>query len=90
LDSLAAEGRALPAIPGFGSSTGLPEPLTDREQDVLAHLCRGGSNKAIARALHVSAETVKTHLAHIYGKLGAPGRREAVARARELGLVLPE
>lgn len=89
-DSLAAEGRAHPATTGSMSLPGLPEPLTDRELNVLEHLCRGGSNKAIARSLHVSAETVKTHLAHIYGKLGASGRREAVARARELGLVRPE
>jgi LuxR family transcriptional regulator, maltose regulon positive regulatory protein len=64
----------------------LIEPLTEREQEVLDHLLRGLSNKAIARALYVSAETVKTHLKHVYAKLGAGDRREAAARARQLGL----
>jgi LuxR family transcriptional regulator, maltose regulon positive regulatory protein len=65
------------------------ELLTDREREVLVHVCRGLSNKAIARAMFVSAETVKTHLKHIYGKLDVADRRSAARRARELGLVAP-
>jgi LuxR family transcriptional regulator, maltose regulon positive regulatory protein len=60
--------------------------LTDREREVLVHVCRGLSNKAIARAMFVSAETVKTHLKHIYDKLAVSDRRSAAQRARELGL----
>jgi LuxR family transcriptional regulator, maltose regulon positive regulatory protein len=63
--------------------------LTSREMDVLTRLADGGSNKVIARALHVTPETVKTHLSHVYAKLGVRGRREAVIRARELGIRPP-
>jgi LuxR family transcriptional regulator, maltose regulon positive regulatory protein len=63
----------------------LVEPLTEREEEVLGYLFHGLSNKAIARAMFVSVETVKTHLKHLYGKLGAADRKDAVARARELG-----
>jgi LuxR family transcriptional regulator, maltose regulon positive regulatory protein len=62
------------------------ERLTDREEEVLQHLMTGASNKAIARSMFVSVETVKTHLKNLYGKLGARDRRSAMARARELGL----
>jgi len=62
------------------------EPLTEREAEVLGHLFSGLSNKAMARGMFVSVETVKTHLKHLYGKLGVTGRKDAVARARELGL----
>jgi LuxR family transcriptional regulator, maltose regulon positive regulatory protein len=62
------------------------EPLTDREEEVLGHLFSGRSNKAIARAMFVSVETVKTHLKHVYGKLDVTSRSDAVTRARELGL----
>lgn len=65
----------------------LIEPLTAREEEVLGYLAAELSNKAIARAMFVSAETVKTHLKHVYWKLGAGSRREAVSRARELGLL---
>ncbi|HSJ15784.1 MAG TPA: LuxR C-terminal-related transcriptional regulator [Longimicrobiales bacterium] len=68
----------------------LLEPLTAREEQVLQHLCSDLSNKAIARQMYVSAETVKTHLKHVYWKLGATNRREALARARELGLAPPD
>jgi LuxR family maltose regulon positive regulatory protein len=66
--------------------TTLLEPLTSREEEVLGYLFREYSNKAMARAMFVSAETVKTHLKHLYWKLGASDRDAAVARARELGL----
>lgn len=64
----------------------LIEPLTPREEQVLQYLGEKLSNKGIARSMYVSAETVKTHLKHLYGKLGAANRSEALARARELGL----
>jgi LuxR family transcriptional regulator, maltose regulon positive regulatory protein len=64
---------------------GLLEPLTDREREVLALLFQGKGNKAIARAIFVSVDTVKTHLKHIYDKLGVSDRNAAVRRAEELG-----
>jgi LuxR family transcriptional regulator, maltose regulon positive regulatory protein len=64
-------------------------PLTSRELAVLECLVRGSSNKAIARTMFVSIDTVKTHLRHIYDKLGVVDRRQAVLRAGELGLVSP-
>lgn len=63
------------------------ERLTDRELDVLRHLSHGRSTKDIAQALRVSDETVKTHLTHIYQKLGVGDRTAAVALALRRGLV---
>jgi len=64
-----------------------PGPLTSKELEVLSLLANGHSNKQIARALFVSDATVKTHLQHIYAKLGAQGRHIALTRAAELGLL---
>lgn len=61
--------------------------LTRKELEVLTRLAEGRSNRDIADALYVTPATVKTHLAHIYTKLGVTGRQEAVARAVELGLL---
>lgn len=61
--------------------------ISPREAGVLAELAAGRSNKEIARRLGVSPNTVKTHVARLYGKLGAVRRTDAVRRARELGLV---
>ena len=61
--------------------------LTEKEREVIARLAEGGSNRAIAEALSVSPATVKTHLAHIYEKLGASDRRDALVRAIALGIL---
>jgi DNA-binding NarL/FixJ family response regulator len=61
--------------------------LTPKEREVLTRLARGRSNREIAEELFVTAATVKTHLGHIYVKLGVTGRQEAIARAVELGLL---
>lgn len=61
--------------------------ITDREAEVLRHIAAGRSNKEIARALAVSPNTVKTHIARLFEKLGAARRTEAVLKARELGLL---
>ena len=66
---------------------GLVEPLTARELEVLSMLAAGSTNPAIAGQLVVTLDTVKKHVTHILGKLGAANRTEAVARARELGLI---
>jgi LuxR family maltose regulon positive regulatory protein len=66
---------------------GLAEPLTDREMEVLRLLAAGRSNQRIAHDLVVALDTVKKHVTHLLGKLGAANRTEAVARARELGLI---
>jgi DNA-binding NarL/FixJ family response regulator len=61
--------------------------LTARERDVLGLLATGCSNREIASNLFVSLPTVKTHLAHIYEKLDARNRNEALGRAMALGLL---
>ncbi len=66
---------------------GLVEPLTGRELEVLGMLAAGTPNRAIAGELVITLDTVKKHVSHVLGKLGAANRTEAVARARELGLV---
>jgi DNA-binding NarL/FixJ family response regulator len=61
--------------------------LTAREREVLVLLASGHSNREIASSLFVSLPTVKTHLAHIYAKLGAKNRNEALGRAVAGGLL---
>ena len=61
--------------------------LTTKEFEVLSRLARGLANKAIARDLAVSGETVKSHLKNLFVKLSAVSRHHAVERARMLGLV---
>ncbi|MDP9388894.1 MAG: response regulator transcription factor [Actinomycetota bacterium] len=70
---------------GPGAARG--EALTRKELEVLARLAEGRSNREIAEALFVTPATVKSHLAHIYVKLGVTGRQEAMARAVALGLL---
>ncbi len=61
--------------------------LTQRELDVLRALDTGASNREIAKRLFVSEATVKTHLVHVYEKLGVDSRTRASAVARETGLI---
>jgi LuxR family maltose regulon positive regulatory protein len=65
----------------------LVENLTHREIEVLRLLVGSLTNQEIAEKLCISENTVKTHLANIYGKLGARDRREAITRARSAGLL---
>ena len=61
--------------------------ISARELTVLRQIAAGRSNKEIATALNVSPNTVKTHVARLFEKLEAKRRTDAIARARELGLV---
>lgn len=61
--------------------------LTAREGDVLAQLATGAGNKQIAKALFVSEATVKTHLVHIFDKLQATTRTDAINKAKDHGLL---
>jgi LuxR family transcriptional regulator, maltose regulon positive regulatory protein len=61
--------------------------LTQREQSTLAYLATSMTTAEIAMGMYLSVNTVKTHLAAIYRKLGVPGRRDAVRRARDLELL---
>lgn len=61
--------------------------LSGREKEVLELLAEGLSNQQLADRLHVSLSTVKTHLSNIYSKLGAQRRTDALAKARQLGLL---
>jgi LuxR family transcriptional regulator, maltose regulon positive regulatory protein len=63
------------------------DPLTNRELEVLRFIAAGKRNSDIAQELVVTLETVKKHVSNILGKLGASSRTQAVALARELGLI---
>ncbi|MFF0303839.1 response regulator [Streptomyces sp. NPDC004562] len=91
----AAEGRTVlsPAVASrLVSAVRAPgnernEPLSAREREVLALVARGTSNREIARELFISEATVKTHLTHLYAKLGVNDRAAAVATAYERGIL---
>ncbi|SEE54252.1 response regulator transcription factor [Streptomyces sp. Ag109_O5-10] len=63
------------------------EPLSAREREVLALVARGTSNREIARELFISEATVKTHLTHLYAKLGVNDRAAAVATGYQRGIL---
>ena len=64
-----------------------PESLSPRELEVIGLVARGASNREIARDLRISEATVKTHLIHIFEKLGVGDRTSAVTSALERGLI---
>ena len=75
--------------PRLADSFRLVDPLSKTEIRVLRYLPTNLSTPEIARELFVSVHTVRTHIRHLFAKLGAHGRTEAVARARGLGLLAP-
>ncbi|HZU66432.1 MAG TPA: response regulator transcription factor [Ktedonobacteraceae bacterium] len=64
------------------------EPLTGREQEVLQLLARGASNKEVMQALQITEATVKAHIRHVFSKLGAESRTQAILVAMRLGLLM--
>ncbi|MCA9908057.1 MAG: response regulator transcription factor [Anaerolineae bacterium] len=82
-----AERGSAEAVQSIGKAAGLIEPLTARELEVLQCIATGDSNQAIADQLVITVRTVKKHITNILGKLDATNRTQAVARARELGLI---
>jgi LuxR family maltose regulon positive regulatory protein len=91
--SLVCEIRSLLAGTRTASALEEPEPLleplSESETRVLRYLPTNLSAPEIADELYVAVSTVKTHIKHIYGKLGAHGRAAAVERARTIGLLAP-
>lgn len=63
--------------------------LTEREREVLALLACGASNREIARELYLSVDTVKTHVRHLFRKLGVGNRTQAALAADQYGLAAP-
>ena len=83
-----AEGEPAGASsrPGTAAATELPEGLTSREAEILAHIVAGESNGEIAAALYVSEATVKTHIHHMLTKTGLRDRSQLVSYAFRNGL----
>jgi LuxR family maltose regulon positive regulatory protein len=77
------EGRP----PAGAPAQPLAEPLSKRELEVLGLVVAGLTNREIAERLFITVGTVKTHVHHIYGKLGVSDRAKAIARTRELDLI---
>jgi LuxR family maltose regulon positive regulatory protein len=77
---VATQGEAL-------AVNSLLEPLSEREIEVLQIIALGKTNQEIARQLFVSPGTIKAHTSSIYRKLDVANRTEAVARARQIGLL---
>jgi LuxR family maltose regulon positive regulatory protein len=78
-----------PVVPGpvqVNAKASLPEPLTQREVEVLRLIAAGRTNRQIGEELYIGEETVKSHVVHILRKLDVTSRTQAAVRARELGL----
>jgi len=73
--------------PPYPHAQPLIEPLSPRELEVLRLIADGSSNREIAAELFIAITTVKKHVSNILGKLGVSSRTQAIARARELGLM---
>jgi LuxR family maltose regulon positive regulatory protein len=85
--AFAPPSRIAPAAPIAMPSEPLPEPLSERERDVLRLLADDLTYEAISATLIISLNTVRTHTKNIYSKLNVNRRSQALLRARELGLL---
>jgi DNA-binding NarL/FixJ family response regulator len=85
--SLSADAFLVAAILAGDPDGSVLDPLTARELEVLDLVAQGLSNKAIGQRLAISDQTVKFHLASIFGKLGVTNRTEAARSALRKGLV---
>ena len=79
--------RAPPESPGVSPALEMLG-ISAREREVLELVAAGRSNKEIARHLHVSPNTVKTHVGKLFEKLAVQRRTQAISRARELGILV--
>ncbi len=79
--------EAFSRLPRQAAPAPLPEPLTERELEVLKLMAEGLSNREIARRLFLAEGTVKNYMSNILGKLEARDRTQAALRARELGII---
>ncbi len=79
--------KGLEGVENDFSSLDRPDPLTERETEILRLMAGGYSNKEIANSLNVAEGTVKNHVSNILSKLGVRDRTRAVLKAFELGLV---
>jgi ATP/maltotriose-dependent transcriptional regulator MalT len=93
LEDEAAASETTNAAAGLAASapssvqSGLIEPLTEREIEILSAIAEGLSNRDIAERFGIAETTVKTHASRIIGKQGVKRRGQAVVRARELRLI---
>ncbi|ACL25444.1 LuxR C-terminal-related transcriptional regulator [Chloroflexus aggregans] len=86
--SLIDNDEPLPmSMPVTSAPPTLPEPLSQREIEVLRLMAEGRSNHEIATSLVIAVSTVKSHINNIFNKLGVASRTQAVARGRRLGLI---
>jgi LuxR family transcriptional regulator, maltose regulon positive regulatory protein len=76
-----------PVRRGAVTAPGMVQPLSTREHEVLLLLAAGHPNRMIAQQLFITVDTVKRHISHVFSKMGVANRTQAVARARELGLL---
>jgi LuxR family maltose regulon positive regulatory protein len=83
LDELSAEADAVECA----ANQSLVEPLTERELEVLDLIAVGLTNAEIAQQLYIALGTVKRHISNMYGKLNVGSRTQAIAKARDIGLL---
>jgi LuxR family maltose regulon positive regulatory protein len=84
-------GRLLAAFPARepiqNQQVEMVDPLSEREMEVMQLISEGDTNAEIAQSLHITTGTVKNHIKNIYSKLNVHNRAQAIARARQLGLI---
>jgi LuxR family maltose regulon positive regulatory protein len=81
------ELKSGPEAPKTLAISGLVEPLSEREIEVLSLVAKGLSNADITRKLYISLGTVKWHINHIFAKLGVKNRTQAINKAKELEMI---